>query len=816
MPELTGLSEAEVISRRAAGQGNNVDFHSSRSYWQIISANAFTFINLVLFAIGIVLVIMGRPGDAVVTAGLVLMNVIVGVFQEARAKQKLDEIALLARPKITVIREGQEKIVAPSDIVLGDLIIIRAGDQIAVDGTLISDDMLEIDESLLTGESDAIIRRKGDSVHSGSFCITGTAQIEVTQVGANSYANQLTARARDFRLNLTPLQQDINFIIRLLVLLTVILGGLLAVSAIREDVELVESVQISAVIVALVPQGLFFMVTVSYALAVLRMAGSGALIQRANAIESMSNVTVLCLDKTGTLTTNRIQFHDVQPIDLPREKLTDLVGHYAASTRAPNKTSEALATAFPKSPAPPLAEIPFSSARKWSAQSFNNGDMQGVYVLGAPEFIEPMLNADLPAPSFDANWTEQGLRVLIFAYSPENSPLYDEAGNPITPKNLTPLGYISLSDELRPEIQKTISGFAEAGIQIKIISGDNPETVAALARQAGLSKHLKTISGTELQHIPDARLAEILAETSIFGRITPYQKEQLVRVLQKSGAYVAMIGDGVNDVLSLKQAEIGIAMYSGSQATRSVADIVLLNDSFGILPQAFMEGQKIINGMLDIIRLFLARTFTLTLLIYAAAVVGMPFPITPKHNSIIALMTVGIAPLLMVTWARPGKPHRGVLRSVAHFVFPAALSEAVVGLTLYILYYDTTHDLNLARTVLTVATVLMGILLIVFVEPPSPIWVGGDELSGDIRPTRMAAVLAAVFALVLVIPSLREFFELSALHAFDLAAIGAAVLIWGGILRWLWIGRLLDRFLGMDISGPTGTEIKPRNKAKLD
>ncbi len=805
MTEPLGLTESEVLRRRAAGQGNNVNFSTSRSYWQIVQANAFTFINTVLFGIGLVLIILGRPDDAFVTGGLVSLNVIVGVIQEGRAKRALDKISLLTRPTVTLIRDGQEKITDPAEIVMGDWVIIQAGDQIAVDGTIMDAGVLEVDESLLTGESDHVVRRIGDSVHSGSFCITGKATIEVTQVGANSYANQLTARARDFRLHMTPLQTDVNFIIRLLVLLTAVLGGLLALNAIRNDVSFVESVQVSAVVVALVPQGLFFMVTVSYALAVMRMANTGALIQRANAVESMSNVNVLCLDKTGTLTSNRIQFHDLAPIGINCDQLSEWVGIFAASSRATNRTSEALAAAFQHPPLPTIDEIPFSSERKWSAVSFdssNGSGLRGMYVLGAPEILAPLFDPALPHHPPTGQWSEQGLRVLAFAHAPNVFALHDDSGNVITPANLTPLGYLILSDELRPEAEATLRGFAEAGIQIKIISGDNPASVAALARQAGLKGELTTISGVELQHVDDSRLGEILSKTTIFGRITPYQKEQLVRVLQKQGAYVAMIGDGVNDVLSLKQAEIGIAMHSGSQATRSVADIVLLNDSFSVLPRAFMEGQRILNGMLDVIRLFLARTFTLTLLIYSTAVVGLPFPLTPKHNSVIALLTVGIAPLLMVAWAKPGKPRRGVLRSVAHFVFPAAFAEALVALGLYAIYFDTTGDLALSRTVMTATTVMMGLFLVIFVEPPAPHWVGGDELSGDMRPTRMAILLMTAFGFILALPGPRHFFELVTLRVQDFGAIGLALIIWLILLRWLWIGRILDRFLGMDFSGP--------------
>jgi cation-transporting ATPase E len=804
-PLTRGLSEAEAVKRRAAGQGNNSRLETSRTYGQIIRDNVFTFLNMVLFSIGAVLLALGLPTDAFLSVGIALLNVVVGVVQEFRAKRLLDKIALLTRPKATVLRDGAEKVVDPTEIVLGDWLIVHPGDQIVVDGKLV-EGKADLDESLLTGESDLIPKTGGATLYSGSFVVNGSAIFEAEKVGAESFANQLTASARTLKTVKTPLQMDVDMVVRLLVVLSVQLGILFGMAMLIEQVEATESARQAAVIVGLIPNGLFFMVTIAYAMGTVRMAGKGALIQQSNAVESMSNVNVLCLDKTGTLTANRIGLHQVQAFGLEEAAFRRLLGIYAHSGTTGNRTSEALALACPGEARPFVDEVPFSSARQWSALSFDQPDMQGVYVLGAPEMLRPFLNeqqADLGAEM--SQWVERGYRVLLLAHSPEVSPLHDSLGQPQLPPDLIPLGILSFSDELRAEAESTLKGFTEAGIRLKIISGDNPQTVLALAKQAGLHGDIKAISGLELEEMTEAQLGDVAEQSTIFGRITPQQKERLVDALKRRGHYVAMIGDGVNDVLSLKKAHIGIAMQSGTQAARGVADIILMNDSFAALPPAFREGQRIVSGMQDIMRLFLARVLFQTMIIVGAAIIGLAFPIAPVHQSLLSLLTVGIPTLFLAAWARPAIPRFRLIKSVMHFVIPAGFTLALLGLVFYSAYtlfpppeFPAADVVSMARTVLNTVTVYGGLLLILFVEPQTPFWTGGDDLAGDTRPVLLAIIMGVVYATILLVPGLRDFFQLHVLRLVDYAVIAGALAAWGLILRWMWRAKIFTRFLRLE------------------
>lgn len=817
---IRGLAEREVALRRSQGRGNDVELTTSRSYGEILRENLFTFFNIVLFGLGILLALLGKPTEAFITSGVVSINVIIAVVQEARAKRKLDQIALLTRPKARVIREGQEREVDPSEIVQGDILMAGSGDQIVVDGEVIGDGRMDVDESLLTGESDLIPKGAGDKVYSGSFCIVGRAMYEAQGVGAEGYANRLTAGARRFTREYTPLQREVNLFIRVLLAVVALFGVLLTISSILGKTPLLESVRAASVLFGLAPNSLFLMIVVAYALGALRIADKGALVQQANSVESLCNVTVLCFDKTGTLTANRIHLDDVQPIEgwsqnLSEPELRRTLGDYVRSASAGSRTSEAIAEACDGQARPVHGEVPFSSQRMWSGLRFEEGDMLGVYVLGAPEVVEPHLTPD-PDPSSDAGLsvaahaaqrTAQGLRVLLFAYRPEVIPLHDASGGPQLPVDLIPLCLLTFSDELRPGARETLREFADVGIELKVISGDSPHTVAALARQAGLGAGdvgLNVISGVELAEMDDAHFSQAALRTTVFGRITPQQKEKLIRMLRDQGQYVAMTGDGVNDVLALKQANLGIAMQSGSQATLSVADIVLLNNSFAALPDAFAEGQRILNGMQDVLKLYITRILCLALLISAMGFVGIGFPFTPKQNSMLSIVVLTIPAFALALWARPGPVRKGsVTRRLMHFVLPAVITSSAAGLAVYLYFLVSTQDILYAQHTLTYAMMAIGLLLIIFAEPPTVAWVGGDELSGDWRPTWLALGLFLAVVAFVAIPPLRRFYGLALLRQpSDYVLIALVVILWAFALRYTWRAHLLERYLNLDLGGP--------------
>ncbi|MEO8458397.1 MAG: HAD-IC family P-type ATPase [Chloroflexota bacterium] len=781
-PQVMGLTEAEAAERKARGEYNESDVAPSRSYLRIFVQNAITPINVTLFAICIGLIGFSLVGDGLMTASLVFANVVVGVFQEVRAKRKLDKISLLTRPTATIIREGKERTVDPEEIVLADAIVLKPGDQVLVDGKLVVADGVTVDESLLTGESDLVTKHIDDEVKSGTFCMTGSGVYIAERVGANSLIQQLTIQARKFRNNQTPLQREVGLVLRVMAVAVVLLSiqVLTVYRSSETGLSVSESLRAAAVLVGLVPQGLSFMVTTTYAMAVIRMAGTGALIQRINAVESIANVNLLCLDKTGTLTTNNLSLDNVEPLEGDTEGVTQTLADFAANVKTENRTIEAIRKAHPGTSRTVRAEIPFSSARKWSALAMDSG----VYVLGAPEMLEPAMPNAAALEGRIQELAESGLRVLLFSAAADPSAKLDP-DNAQLPGELVPLAIISVRDELRAEAEETITQFRQAGIGIKIISGDSPDTVAALAKQAGVSQDLKSVSGLELDALSDPDLKKVAEESTVFGRITPQQKERLIRALRGRGRHVAMIGDGVNDVLALKQADLAIAMKSGSQVTRSVADIVLLDDSFATLPKAFMEGQRVRRGMFDIIRLFLVRTLSVSLVIFAVALVGDVFPTTPRQNGVLAFLTVGIPTLALAAWARPAKTPRQLVLSSAHFVVPAAISIALLTFGVYELYIWKS-DSETARTALTTTAILCGLLLIPFAQPPIRAFVGGTAFNGDWRPTMLAVVLLLFYGVILGITPIREFYELTILTPLQYGLIALIVAVWAVVLLQFW------------------------------
>lgn len=815
--ERQGLSTHEVEERRAHGLGCVPPPVTGRSYLRIFRENVLNSINVILFSIALALVLLGQYLDAFISVGVISFNMLISLIQEVRAKQTLDHIALLTRPKATVVRDGQECLLEPEALVVDDLLIVHPGDQIVVDGPIVGNGRLEVDESLLTGESNLVAKHEGDMLYSGTFCVIGSASYRAEKVGVQSLAGTLTVRARAYRQMYTPLQREINLVIRVLLFIALFLELLLFAASIVNFVPIVETVRMAMVIIGIVPNGLFLCISMAYALGAVRIVGKGALVQKFNAIESLSHVDVLCLDKTGTLTTNSLELASFYPYGIDKAALRTQLGDYIAHTSSSNATSEAIGVACQDqtlSGLPVRQEIPFSSARKWSALVVDDNTLRGVYVLGAPDVLRPFLVPDSDLGNFVAEETGRGLRVLLFARDPEPVPIQQFEGEARLPQGLIPLGAISLRDTLRPEARETLAQFVALGVQVKIISGDHPRTVAALATQVGLDEHSKTVTGTELDALDDLQLAQVVEETTIFGRITPGQKEHIIQALRRRHHYVAMIGDGVNDVLSLKQANLGIAMQSGSQATRGVADLVLLQDSFAALPPAFREGQRIRNGMQDILQLFLARVASMTLLLISIAFIGS-FPFQPRQTSLLTLLTVGVPSLALAYWARSGRAsNESSLRTVAHFVFPVAVITCLVAIGVYLAILIPASirlpvpanayregALPLAQTALTVFLVLCGLILLLFLEPPTRARPVKQGKYNNWWPSLLVLGLFICLLIVLAVPPLRGLFNLQALSTIAYVIILGAGLFWT-VLLWLILHfHLFERvFQGPDVS----------------
>jgi cation-transporting ATPase E len=820
-----GLSEAEAEQRLASEGGNAVPDAGGRTWWDIVRRNLFTFINITLIVVGIILVVMGRPRDALLASGLAVINGLVGVFQEARAKRRLDQIALLNRTQATVVRDGQERTLDPEKIVRGDVLRLGAGDQVFADGTVLAGSAMEMDESLLTGESDPVPKSPGDTVSSGSYCVSGSGWYQADRVGAANTAAVMTAGARAYRVPLTPLQNQVNLIVRLLLvvaaffLVTILLGSVIWGYPIED------TVLAAAVVLGIVPSGLFLMIVVTYSMGAVRLANRDALVQGTNAIESLSNVDVFCMDKTGTLTANKMRLAEVLPIGETKEDdVRTMLGNFARSTSAGTKTSEALADATSGERQPILDEVPFASAYKWSGVSADADGFRGVFALGAPEFLGPQMKTDKPLVPPEG-WADKGMRVLVFAHGAKPEAFGEKDGLPTLPPGVKPVAWVGLTDELRPHVDKALKGFRDAGIALKVISGDNPETVAALARQAGLAGDAQLVSGIDLDGMTDEQFLEAAERATVFGRVTPEQKQRLVEALRGDGHYVAMTGDGVNDVLSLKQANLGIAMQSGSQATRDAADIVLLRDSFGALPDAFREGQRIRRGLCRILELFLTRVFTVALIILAVLIVQAGFPLSPGQISLLTLLTVGIPTFGIALWTRAGPPPRSIPRRLMQFVLPASTLLAFAAFAVYIGVY-TIYDLNpealraggvagatavpqhdtISREALTHVLVLGGLVLVLFAAPPGPWFAVVEGMDGERRPAYLALAMVPLYALIMTVPMFRDFFGMRGLGSFDFGIVAAVVLIWMYVLRWVWEAQVFDRFFGYGDNAPR----KPR------
>ncbi len=681
-----GLTDAEVAARVAAGQTNAVEIRTSRTIPEIVRANLFTVFNGLLLALFVVIMATGKWQNGLF-GGVIVANAAIGIVQELRAKRTLDRLAVLNAPHARVVRGGVVRQVALADIVADDLLEIRAGDQIPADGVVRAGIGLEVDESLLTGESEPVAKVGADEVRSGSIVVAGTGHFQATAVGAAAYATRLAAEARRFTLTRSELVAGTNRLLRWISLLMVLVAPVLLWSQFRsaDNKGWRDAVTGTvAALVGMVPEGLVLLTSLAFMLATISLARRQTLVQELPAVEGLARVDVICLDKTGTLTSGDIEFDRIvlcdDAVDADVRGALGLFAHAADA----NATTRSLSDAFPATDWRQESGVAFSSARKWSAVVAAG---RGSWILGAPEMV--LLDDPGGVRQAADELAAQGLRVLVLAHAPAAAPAHDGGlGESRLPPGLTASALVVFGERIREDAAQTLAYFAEEGVDLKVISGDNPRTVGAIAARVGVPGVHGPDDAVDARDLPEDldELADVLERRSVFGRVTPHQKRAVVAALQRRGHVVAMTGDGVNDALALKDADIGIAMGNGSPATRAVAQLVLLDSKFAHLPDVVAEGRRVTANIERAANLFLVKNVYSLVLALICAVTLSAYPLAPIQLTLIAGVTIGIPGFVFAFAPNRRRYVPGFLSRILRFAAPAGV---VTGACAYLAYRVT-------------------------------------------------------------------------------------------------------------------------------
>ncbi len=758
-----GLDAAAVADRVARGLTNDVPKAPTRTIGQIVRGNVLTPINFVVGVLAALVILAGSPKNALF-AGVIVFNSVIGVYQELRAKKVLDQLSVVNAPKAHAVRGGQVVELQVHELVQDDVVELRAGAQVVADGTILTHDNLEIDESLLTGEADPVVKTDGAEVLSGSAVVAGTGRMVVTKVGADNYAAKLAEEARRFTLVNSPLRNDVNRIVTWVGYAIIPVGLLLASSQFfRRDASWQDAI-ISTVagLVGMVPEGLVLLTSVAFFVGVVRLAQRRCLVQELPAIEVLARVDVLCADKTGTITEGALEVSQVELLDgVDGAAVDDALAAMAHLDPDPNATSSALKAHYSAAPQWSVSgRVPFSSARKWSAMSFAD---HGNWLLGAPENVLTTAFAGALREQVEGH-AREGSRVLVLA----TTPTAFTDGDASLPQ-VQPVALVLLDDIVRADAPETLRYFADQGVTVKVISGDNNVTVGAVARRAGLDGWEANVNATTLPAEDTPEFAAAVNASTVFGRVTPHQKRAMVQALQAQGHVVAMTGDGVNDVLALKDSDCGIAMASGSEATRGVAQLVLLDSNFSALPRVVAEGRRVIHNIERVASLFLAKTVYSVVLSLLTGVFAFAYPLQPIHLTLLSWLTIGTPAFFLALEPNDQRVEEGFLQRVLGRAIPAGVVIAASTMSVFaIAQLDETIDAEHARTVAVLAAGIVALMNLARVSMP-------------LNRLRMAlvVVMSALFALAFVTPIGRRIFELPLTEWWAYALAGGF-----GLLAW--------------------------------
>jgi magnesium-transporting ATPase (P-type) len=830
--------------------------------------------------------------------GVMVLNIAVNVVQELVAQRRLRDFVSAAQPKVTVIREGKARNIDANNVVLGDMLVIGPGDQILVDGQLVGEGQVVVDESLLTGESARPTRGAGDQVFAGSYCVSGRAVCESQNVGDQRLVASLVADTQNSKDSLTPIEHIINRILRGLLVIVVIFSVLLIIRYFQMDVGLPidDFINATNIIFSIAPAGLFFMILLTYTAGTADMAKIGALVHRARSVESLAQVNVICFARAGILTGTRVDLDTIEPPQdqdqLAESRIRQILGDFVRSTTVDNLATKAIADYFEGNQRTILEEAPLMSVYGWIALTFDDRDLKGIYVLGIEEALKPFIGKDgLPdtteadkqpalkqifarvggvfnrsngkhkngaeqktepaqpgeeienqepesqvledasqqsddgtKPSFFrrlANRTkhlfkrdgketqeseiikeesQQGIE-LLFAYSPDITPLYDESGVLYLPAGMIPLCRLRYFEHVRPEAVETIKKFSQTGVNIKILSPDNPDRTTAMLENAGMGEEngisMDAVSGTVLSTMDAGRFEQAVKTNTIFGDLSPHGAARVVQALRKDGDHVAVVGDGVNDVPALRQADLAISMHNSSQAAQGVSDIILLDDSPNILQLVMDKGQRIVNGLLDVLKLYLTQVFYITLLIVAVRLVAYGFPYQSVQASVISVITITIPAVGFSFWASPRVLHSAHLnRMLAFVVVPAAITIAAATMFVYYYFLTSTGEQFYAQLTVTYTLIGTGLLLVIFLKPPLRLLTGGAPLSHDWRILVLVLVLFAAFFVLVTIPLAQDYLKVGVLQKTEnYLVVGFVVVVWALTLLFAWRIRPLRHFV---------------------
>ncbi|MBB1242270.1 HAD-IC family P-type ATPase [Streptomyces durbertensis] len=743
-----GLTTAQVAERVARGQVNDVPVRSSRSTVDIVRANVLTRFNAIIGVLFAIILVVGPIQDGLF-GFVIIANTGIGIVQELRAKRTLDNLAVIGEARPSVRRDGRTVQVPTDQIVLDDVVELGPGDKVVVDGTIVEADNLEIDESLLTGEADPVVKKAGDPVMSGSFVVAGGGSFTATKVGREAYAAQLAEEASRFTLVHSELRSGIDTILRYTIYMMIPAAtGLIISQLFVESSDFEEAIRrMVAGIVPMVPEGLVLLTSVAFAIGVIRLGRKQCLVQELPAIEGLARVDVVCLDKTGTLTEGGMDVTEIRPLgDADEPHAREILAALGESDPRPNASLQAIIEECPADESSRWLSgdaLPFSSARKYSGAHLTGPDNRtGTWLLGAPDVLLP---PDAPELSETDDLNAQGLRVLLLARAARD--LHD----PAVTDDTTPVALVVLEQRLRSDAADTLRYFAEQNVAAKVLSGDNAVSVGAVAAKLDLPGADTPVDARRMPDDKNER-GKAIERGAVFGRVTPQQKRDMVGALQARDHNVAMTGDGVNDVLALKDADIGVAMGSGSEATKSVAQIVLLNNSFATLPSVVAEGRRVIGNIERVATLFLTKTVYSVLIAILVIIWQVPYPFLPRHLTLLSAFTIGIPAFFLALAPNKERAKPRFVSRVIRYAMPAGLIAGAATFVCYLLaraYYTGPDDLDAETSAATLTLFLVAMWVLVIVARPYTWW-----------RVALVTTMAAGFLVVMITPVLQEFFRL--------------------------------------------------------